>query len=298
MSNGSKKNYSVALGTFDGIHLGHIPVLTGALEQKSDQTLVVTFRTPPRAFLEGEAVPLLMTPESKVKGLKALGFDDCLVLDFADVRSVAPDEFTEGLLKQYNITSFFCGYNYRYGKDGKGNTDTLKSFCAERQIAVRVCDEVRANGGTVSSSVIRAHIQAGRLEQANQLLGRPFSFTARVVKGNGVGKKLGFPTVNQCPIEGLVMPGFGVYATNAVVDGKRYASITNVGIRPTFMTSKPVYETNIFGLDREIYNKNVTIEFFKFIRPEKRFESAAQLVKTVEENLCEVKEFFKDDFKF
>ncbi|MDO4743499.1 MAG: riboflavin kinase, partial [bacterium] len=249
---GSDKGYSVALGTFDGIHLGHLPVLRGALERKSAQSMVVTFRSPPKKFLGGSDIPLLMTPECKIEALKALGFDDCLVLDFADVRNIAPVEFLEGLLSKYNITSFSCGYNYRYGKEGLGNEKTLREFCAGRQISVNVYDEVKINGVTVSSSKIRAYIEAGEVEKARSFLGRPFGFSGKVVKGNGVGRKLGFPTVNQCPLMGLVMPRFGVYATNSVIDGRRYASITNVGIRPTFMSNAPVYETNIFGFDGDV----------------------------------------------
>ena len=270
-----KKGSAVALGTFDGIHKGHLAVLRSALDS-GFSPIAVTFRAPPKGS------PCILTAEDKLKYLKELGFDETVIFEFSEIKDTSPEDFLNMLKTRLSPKMFCCGFNYRFGKNAEGDTDFLARYCKENGIAFSVSDPVFEGDRVVSSTAVRSMIANGETGAANRLLYKPFGFSAEVVRGDRRGRLLGFPTVNQHPPKGLVTPRFGVYATKALLDGRVYNAVTNFGIRPTFKVDEPQAETFIFDADGDFYGKNIRLYFVDFLRPEKRFSSPEELEAAVD----------------
>ena len=274
---------AIVLGTFDGLHEGHRAVIEAALGYN---TVAVTFDIPPKAFFGGCA-ELLMLPEDKARGLKALGVAEILTLDFKAVSELSEYEFFDFLKKKYSPSLIACGFNYRFGKGAKGDVRTLAALCGENGVAFRCVDSV---GGEqpISSSALRTMVSNGEVERANSQIFGGFGFTAPVLHGDSRGRILGFPTANQAFPDKLVKPKFGVYASKTVIDGIEYESITNLGVRPTYMTDFIGTETFIGGLEGEIYGKQATLKLLRFVRPEEKFSSSEALKNAVKADIKSV----------
>ena len=274
---------AIALGTFDGVHIGHREVLNLPLGYKR---IAVTFSQPPK--LEGRYEGnLLMLPCEKEKTLKLLGIDNIYCLQFEMVKDINSLDFLKSLKEKFSPALISCGFNYRFGKDGKGDTALLKEFCEENNIELKITDEVKFNGITVSSTRIRKLINNGEISLANKLLGRNFSFETQVIHGDKRGRTLGFPTINQKYPKELVNLRFGVYKSKVCVGGKEYDGITNIGKRPTFSTDYIISETHIKNFYGEIYGENVRVELLDFIRDEARFASIEELKKQIDKDIME-----------
>ena len=274
---------AVVLGTFDGLHKGHRSVIGMA---KGFYTVAVTFSIPPKFFLGGEN-RLLMTPEDKAAGLKELGVDEICTLDFGEVCNIPPKDFFESLLKKFSPSLIVCGFNYRFGKGACGDTALLDKLCEENNVELKVAGSVGGDS-PVSSSAIRKMIAEGNVFDANRQIYGGFGFTSAVLHGDGRGRALGFPTVNQAFPENLTVPKFGVYESRIIIDGATYKSVTNLGIRPTYETDYIGCETFISGLNKEIYGKPVTLKLIRFIREEKKFSSREELSKAVKTDIKSV----------
>lgn len=272
---------AIALGTFDGVHIAHRKVLDLPKDYKK---IAVTFKKPPRMFFEKKA-ELIMNYEDKCKALKELGFDEVLPLDFEKVKDTEPYDFLELLWQKYSPSVISCGFNYRFGKNGLGDTELLSRFCEEKGITLKISDAVLSDGEVVSSSKIRKLLKSGNIEKANELLYKPFSFSAQVVGGDRRGRTIGFPTINQKYPENLVTLKFGVYKTKVLFDGKLYEGITNIGIRPTFESHYVISETYIKAFSGDLYSKTVVIEPVAFLREEKKFASLEELKKQINEDI-------------
>ena len=198
------------------------------------------------------------------------------------------------LISKYNAKLLVCGFHYHFGKYAKGNAGLLKELCKARSIGCVCVDAVVKDELVVSSTVIRAFIAAGQVEKASAFLGRNFAITGEVLQGKHLGRTLGFPTVNQSIDEYGVTPLRGVYITRVLVDGKWYGGITNVGVRPTVeSTLKANVETNILGIDRDLYGKTLRVEFIKMLRKEKKFASVEELKETVLADREKARKFFE-----
>ncbi len=272
---------AIALGTFDGLHIAHRKVLE--LPSKYKKT-AVTFKIPPKMYFS-KTTELLLPFSDKCRLLEGLGFEEIDALEFEEVMNTEPTEFLELIYKKYNPSYISCGFNYRFGKGGAGDTALLKAFCDRKGICLNVCESITQNGEVVSSSTIRNMLKEGRTEEANSLLFEPFSFTAQVEKGDKRGRTIGFPTINQRYPTDLVKVKFGVYKTRVFFDGKGFDGITNIGIRPTFEKDYVTSETYIKDFSGDLYGKNVKIELIKFLREEKKFESLQELKKQIEEDI-------------
>lgn len=269
---------ALALGSFDGVHIAHRKVLDLPCDYKKT---AVTFGIPPKMFFDGKS-ELITTYTDKVAILKDLGFDEVISLDFESVKNTEPQDFLDCLFLNYNPSVISCGFNYRFGKNGAGDVKLLKSFCENKGIECKVCEEVQSNGVSVSSSRIRNLLRNGEIDKANILLGRPFSFCGEIIKGDGRGRTMGFPTVNQKYPEELVKVKFGVYKTTVQIDGKRYDAITNIGLRPTFKSDYVISETYIKNFCGDLYGKDVRVYLNSFLRSEKKFASKEELMKQIE----------------
>ncbi len=267
---------AVALGTFDGLHKGHLSVLQ--IPDGYNKTAVI-FKIPPKC-IKKSSIELLLTPEEKEKRLKSMGFEVCFI-EFDRVENMSAREFLEYIKEKFEPGLISCGFNYRFGHKALGDTQLLAEFCLENRIRLKIASPIKEKGEIVSSSLIRAALKQGEITLANSLLGEDFYFTAQVVHGDGRGKTLGFPTVNQIYPKELVPLKFGVYKTEIIINGKIYRGITNYGIRPTFPLDYITSETFIKDFSGDLYSKALKVIFKGFLREEIRFSSAEELKKQV-----------------
>ena len=272
----TKKKVLIALGTFDGLHRGHKQVLlqdTGEYDKK----IALMFSVHPRQVLFGEAPGELITANKKAELLKAWGYTPELV-NFEDISGYSPEDFCEKLLSEkYGASALSCGFNYRFGKNARGDVDFLKAYAEKNHIALSVCPHIDYEGEPISSTRIRECIRRGDMPSANKMLGRCFSYDFQVVHGDARGRTLDSPTINQFFPEEFVIPAYGVYASRTLVDGREYASVTNIGIRPTIANSEKRSETNIIGFEGDLYGKNIEVSLVKKIRDEMKFNSLEEL---------------------
>ncbi len=268
---------ALSLGTFDGVHIGHKAVLNLPQDCKK---VAITFYKPPKAVLSGKD-ELIMLPEEKVRVIKTLGIDEVKVFHFEDVRNLSAEDFLQMLKDEFNPNLISFGFNHRFGKDGSGDAEMLKSFCESNNIEFQMCEAVMYEDKPVSSSLIRSLLKQGNVKVARELLHEPFSFENEVISGDKRGRTISFPTINQKYPESLVKLKFGVYKTLVIVDGKQYEGITNIGIRPTFESDYVISETYINNFSDDIYGKKVKIIPLDFIREEIKFSSVEELKEQI-----------------
>lgn len=279
---------SCALGCFDGVHLGHRALIAETVkDQKNGYVSAIwTFSEPiGGAYIESVA--------SRLSICEALGVKYAICEDFDKVRGLTPREFVLRLFNDFGVRKFVCGRDFRFGFNREGSADTLKAVADELGAEVKIIEPVTLPEGNekVSSTYIRSLISDGRVEEARELLCRPFSVTAKITEGKRIGRTMDFPTVNQSLERGRVIPRFGVYCSASVIDGIRYPSVTNIGFRPTVNddTADVTCETHIIEKSFDLYGKTVTVELYRYLRPEKRFPSLDDLRRAIEED-CRVTE--------
>lgn len=285
------KRTAVALGNFDGMHVGHMAVLEAAKSFESEGLIpvAVLFDEHSLKAITGKAPAMLMTVTERNLIIKENGFR-IETLVFNEIRDLSPSDFVEKILVgRLGAAAVCCGYNYRFGKDASGTAQTMCEICGKLGLQCKVSGEVDVDCCAVSSTKIRGFIENGEIEKANKMLGRPFGFSARVIDGDKRGRVLGFPTINQIIPEELAMPKFGVYQSVVTVDGEKFKGVTNVGRRPTVGTEKILSETHILDFDRDIYGENVDVRLIKFIRPEKKFSSFDELARQIKSDAKEVR---------
>lgn len=265
-----------ALGTFDGVHVGHRAVLESALQYSGLCPICLSFKNTPKNAL-GMPTPLLLTDEQRAEKIKQVGFSKVVLFDFDEIRNQSPAEFLDFIVSKYHIKALCCGYNYRFGAAGKGDVAFLSDYCKANGLNLTVTQAVSVGGHPVSSTDIRAKITEGMMEEANAMLGYPFFVEGRIVHGFKRGRTLGFPTINQDLPQGICCPKYGVYASSVLMENKRYKGMTNIGDNPTFSLPTAKAETYIHGFSGDIYGKLVKVELLRFLRPEIRFDSAEQL---------------------
>ncbi len=272
----------IALGTFDGIHIGHQNVLNAVLENSEEEPVCVAFGTPTAYYKYHSG--LLMQPEVKYKKLLDMGFKKVEFLDFKSCRDMSPIAFLDMLRTKYSAKTLSCGFNYRFGKGAAGDVTFLKEYCQKHSIQLKVSEPVTDGDRVVSSTLIRNLIAKGELSGANRLLGKALEFSSKVIDGAHRGRLMGFPTINQPLPEGFVVPKFGVYATNLEIHGKKYLGITNIGVHPTFPLPHPISETHILNYSGNLYGKEITLHLLGFVREEKTFKSLDELQAAIKQD--------------
>ncbi len=270
----------VAVGTFDGVHLGHREVIRGS-------DTVLTFEPHPLAVLHPEATPKLVTPFPVKRDLIAgLGVDELVVIPFdRDFAARSAEEFvSDVLIDRLGARKVSVGENFRFGHGARGTADLLRSH---DEFETRVVPLVEVSGETVSSSHIRGLVAAGDVRHAADFLGGPFLFEGEVVIGDRRGRELGMPTANIVPDDALLCPGHGVYAAWA----HGYPAAVNVGVRPTFETGRGLLvEAHLIGFDGDLYGETLRIAFVERMRGEKRFESVDALVEQMHRDVARARE--------
>ncbi len=275
------------LGTFDGLHLGHVSILNRLLDRKRDRpqarTLVLTFDPHPRAVLQPDAaMPLLHTLEEKIEALDRLGLDALLIVPFTleFSRMSSQDFIREVLVELIQVKTLVVGYDHRFGRNRTG--DFTELYAAARQLGFEV-EEIPAqqiDESNVSSTKIRSALNLGDVRTAARLLGYPYSLTAEVVPGNQRGRDLGFPTANlHLPDPRKLIPLFGVYAVRVLAPEGPVPAMMNIGYRPTFGDGGLCIEVHLIDYSGDLYGQMLRVEFVERIRAEKKFGSAAELVE-------------------
>ena len=292
----SKQRISLALGTFDGMHAGHMRVIHNALSGGL-LPAVLLFKEHPSLVINGSAPPELMPKGERDALLKELGMN-IIEYDFAALMHKSAEEFFyEILVGELGVGKLSCGENYSFGYKGAGTPELLKTLCEKEGIELDIAKTLMYDGEPVSSTRIRDCLKDGDVEAANNMLERDYSFTADVIHGDERGRKLGFPTANQDLSENVCILKHGVYASYVHIENGLYPSVTNIGIRPTVDGTKPVSETHVFGYDGELYEKSLQVFFIKRIRDEQKFASLDELSKAIERDTKEAKKLFENHFK-
>ena len=283
--------YAIALGNFDGLHIGHMAVLDETVKQAKNglKAAVMLFDEHSMKSVKGEAPPMLITENERTELLKSRAIET-FVVKFYQIRELSPEAFVEEILiKKFNARTVVCGFNYRFGNKAKGDAKLLEKICIEKNIKCVIIDEVEADGMAVNSTSIRRAVENGEIQLANKMLGRQFGYSCEVVNGDQRGRTWGFPTINQKLPDALVTPAFGVYESVVSVEGKTYRGVTNIGLRPTVGDDKILSETHIIGFDGNLYGKSVDIRLVRFIRQEKKFSSFDELILQIKADVSSVK---------
>ncbi|MBI4445387.1 MAG: bifunctional riboflavin kinase/FAD synthetase [Acidobacteria bacterium] len=277
----------MAIGFFDGIHIGHQRILhqlTNRAREKGGTSLVLTFHPHPQKIISpGDAPPLLLTLRQKEELLQALGIDFMVRLPFTRELSLKqPAEFVEQCLCCYGIREIHVGSNFRFGHKRSGDLQTLRDLSGKFKYEVFEVPQVTFRAVSVSSTKIRGFIRQGKLALVKHLLNRPYEIRGHVVRGDRRGTAIGFPTANLDP-ENELIPANGVYAGCAAVEGSRSLCVTNVGLRPTVDVDRegPVVETHLIDYSGELYGKKLRLDFVVRLRSEKKFKNISTLKRQI-----------------
>lgn len=292
-----KQGTAVALGYFDGIHLGHQAVLDKALlyaKQEKLVPIIMLFDVHPRKIIKGKTPPMLKSVGKKRELLIEKGFT-VVDINFRETMNYSPNEFIEKILIEgLNAKVVSCGFDYHYGKGGEGNAESLHEELERRGIKVIEEPPILLYGEKVSSTAIRSYIASGEIDKANAMLGRYFSYDFTVRKGDGLGRVLGFPTINQIFPEDHIVPKYGVYASKVYVDNEWYPAVTNVGIRPTVSAENMRSETCILDFSGNLYGKNVEVFLIKYLREEIKFSNLDALSEQIAKDIEKARIIYKE----
>lgn len=293
------ENSWVTIGSFDGIHLGHQNLITDLVRtaHAQDETaVVITFFPHPQLFLRNIPTSYyLTTPDEKKTLMAKMGVDILLTLNFNQhLADFTADDFVALLKNHLGMKALWVGEGFTLGKDQQGNVSTLQNLSIEMGFEFKVHELFWKGSSIASSSAIRQTLSSGHVEDASEMLGRLYRVEGKVIHGDGRGKGLGFPTANieYDPLKFL--PANGIYATWNWWKRKRFPSVTNLGVRPTFSKEelKPTMESYIIGFDQDLYNEIVTVEFLKYLRPEQKFSTTDELKKRIQQDIEEANEVF------
>lgn len=290
---------AVALGFFDGLHLGHAALLRKVSERAlklGASPTVLTFDVHPDTLVFGKEVPLINSAAEREDIIRRLyGIDSTIFLHFNRSLMKMPwDEFMESAVRELNIASVVVGHDFSFGYRGEGTPERLQTWCREREIQCDVIPAVRVDGRIVSSTEIRKLLEEGNLEEANRLLGHPHMLSDIIHSGYHLGTRLGSPTINMTVPHGVVVPRHGVYSAKVFLDdGKVYPAVTNIGVRPTVSDGSQVsVESHLLDFDGNLYGKHARVEFHHFQRPEQKFETVEALSEQIRLDAEETRSWF------
>lgn len=281
---------AVAIGKFDGIHLGHRELIANILEQKNNGCLAVvfTFDPSPEVFFSGKAAKELMTAHEKRAAFEGMGID--VLIEFPlnkETAATPPERFvTEYLIGKLRASVIAAGTDISFGNKGAGNAGLLCEMALSGGYFAQIIDKVTFEGNEISSTLIREAVSRGDMEKVTALLGAPYRINGTVVCGRKLGRKLGMPTVNLRPAAGKLLPPNGVYCSYAWVDGIRYPAISNVGCKPTVSDEPDVeVETYIYDFDKNVYGREIAVELLRFKRSEMKFDSTETLKEQMRKDI-------------
>lgn len=279
----AKTRTSVALGLFDGVHLGHRAVLKTAAAQKMNGLTPCAFTFPPESTAGKNAEYIYSDKEKQMLLTSSCDIAKIFSPQFSEICMMDGDTFARSILrKELNAAYVACGKDFRFGKDAAWGIDELAGFGRKYGFTVQAVDDVCCGNERVSSTAVRKLLQKGELRRANLFLGEPYMIMKEISSGAQLGRTIGFPTANQLFSKGQLVPAYGVYASRTLYEGKWYPSMTNIGIKPTVSYGgAPLAETYISGFSGDLYGKTVQVVLLDFIRPEKRFSNLDELKQQI-----------------
>ena len=300
-----QKKRVIALGYFDGIHIGHAALMRRVLEIGDKTGLipsVITFDSHPRSLVDGKTIPLINSPEDRAGLLRRVfGIEDIIFLHFDKATvSMTWDKFIDHLINEFGARHLVAGNDFKFGFSAEGSSKLLKQKCKAAGIGCDIIPDVKHDGIVCSSTYIRELLIAGDMERTNAFLGHPHVLTDVVRYGYKLGRTLDAPTINMRFAPGVLVPAFGVYATKVYIetgestgDNTGHIGVTNIGIRPTVDNSGQITaETHIINFQRNLYGHQVRVEFYKRIRPEVKFNSVDELKKQISEDCAAASAYF------
>lgn len=287
-----------ALGFFDGVHLGHQALLRQCrmlADEEKCSAGVVTFASHPDTLVLGNTPRLINSFSDRQWLLKS-----CFHMDFVvtlpfdeEMRTMDWKDFLVMLQREYGAVGFVCGEDFRFGSRGAGNAEMLKEYCGSRGLRSAVVPEQILDGIRVSSTYIRHEIETGDMATAVRFLGHPHVLSGQVIHGHQLGRRLGIPTANLRFPEGLALPRFGVYACLCQIDGQTHPAVTNVGTRPTVEGTGITVEPWILDYDEDLYDREIRLAFYRFLRPEQKFPSLEELKTAIWRDARETRALLK-----
>ncbi len=290
---------NVTIGNFDGVHQGHREFLSQIKKDSLSENakfVIVTFIPHPLQILKAQTGFLINTFEERRALLDLCGVDYLLEIDFTrDFSTLSPEDFlTKFIFSFSGIEKIYLGHDFAFGANKAGDFRVAQDFCHLKNTEIVLQQEFKVSGASVSSTEIRSAITLGDIPKASQLLGRDYFLSGRVIKGEGRGKKIGFPTANMGYDKGLLVPSKGVYVTQTEIDKMTYNSVTNIGINPTFNTGYDIHvETHLLDFALDIYGEMIKVIFLKKIRDERKFPSVNELVTQIDLDAQAARLFFK-----
>ena len=290
------KKYIYALGFFDGVHLGHQKLLSECVRLSKEYgcaAAAITFDRHPKSLFREIPTVLISTVPDRELLLKRYGMEEVLVLPATrETLSMPWQDFLQMLLDR-GAAGFVCGDDFRFGHRGEGNAEILSAFCREKGLPCCIIPEQTVEDIRISSTYIRRQIETGDMATAVKFMGHPYTLTGTVVRGQQLGRTLGIPTANLRLPAGLAVPKFGVYACCVIVDGKRYAAVTNIGTRPTVAGEGITVEPWILDFSGDLYGREITLECYRFLRSEQKFPSLEALQAEIRRNADQTREILK-----
>lgn len=282
----SSNNY-IALGSFDGLHIGHLSLINKVVEiakKNNGKSIVFTFKNHPRTLIDKENVPkLLMDNDKKVEILKKHNVDIVCFQEFnLEFMKMTPKEFVEFLVFKYNVKGFVVGFNYKFGYKNLGDVEFLKSLQSEYGYELYVMEPCTYKDEVVSSTRIRKALEEGEVFEAAKMLSLSYTISGEIIHGRQIGRTIGFPTANLKYKENFILPKEGVYYTNILVNNNIYKGITSIGSNPTVDGKVTTVETYIIDFDRKIYGEKVELSFVKKIRDMQKFNGIEELKNQLE----------------
>ena len=290
----------VALGNFDGVHRGHQEIINRSVKEAETAGLksaVFTFSNHTSTLLKNvEPVKNILYHDEKVRILEGMGIDYLFNIPFTEeILNMSPLDFIEKILvEKFNIREAYCGFNYRFVYRAQGNPEVLMKEGIKRGFGIHVQEPFEIDGIVVSSTYIRKLIQEGRMEECTRFMGRMYSISGEIVKGNMLGRTIGFPTCNITVDNTMVTPPNGVYITMCTIDGIRHPGVTNVGVKPTVGTYEKNIETHVFNFDEDVYGKTISVDFIRHTRGEKKFEDIEALKSQIASDCIQAKAYHRE----
>lgn len=280
----------IALGSFDGLHLGHRALVQKAIEvakKNKGKSMIYTFKNHPLSIINKEIMPkLLMDNDMKIRVLDHIGVDYLSLINFSrEFMEISPEDFISNIVENYNAKGIIVGFNYRFGYKNLGDITLLKKLSVKYNFKLYVINPIKQNNELISSSRIRNIIsEQGDIKKANSMLYVPFSVEGKVVRGRQIGREIGFPTINLDYNKDYVIPKGGVYSTIVKYKDKFYKGVTNIGYNPTVENQKLSIETHILDFNNNIYDETIRVYFTGRIRDEKKFDSLEELACRIEKD--------------
>lgn len=291
------QNTVITIGNFDGVHIGHKKLIQTAKMyaiKENMLSVVLTFRPHPLEVVNNVSFSYIFSEEEKDMEMERENIDFFIKYPFTkEFSNINHEDFINLLIKKLNCKIIVVGEDYSFGKNRLGNIKILEKICKEKNIKLVEIKNIIKYGNRVSSSMIRRLLIAKNIKKANEILDKPYYIYGKVVEGNKIGRTIGFPTANIIPVKNKILLPDGVYITKTLIEKNIHDSITNIGVNPTFNNKIRTIETYIFGIDQNLYNKNIKVMFLEWIRGVKKFQGIDELKEQIRKDKKIADNFFE-----